>query len=72
MKIINFLSAKADIEIKDTLYACALYGYPYSDVKDIAFDEGYYIPEDQYQAIVILSDTQVELDIGTRQNEVNS
>ena len=59
-----------DKEVKDLLTHCLMSGFKYPQTKQYLEDLGYYIPEDQFNAMKQVLDIQVDLDIGLRRKEL--
>lgn len=71
MKILNFISQKHSAGVS-FVFSRAVCGFPYEQVAKEMSDLGYYIPEDQYQALQVVLDIQIDLDIGSRQDELKN
>lgn len=69
MKRVNFIAPSKNQAIHSLLVHLWSIDAKYEMVKKVVTEEGYYVPEDQWNALVSLLDIQSDLDIGMRQNE---
>lgn len=69
LKPINFIG-KLD-KSNYLLIDCIMAGFGYIQTSDMLKSIGYYIPEDQFISYKRVLDIQIDLDIGTRRNELN-
>ncbi len=70
MKIINFVNPNTTMDGYKLLVHCVFSGFDYKDTKFYMDREGFYLPEDQFNAFKSCCDIMLDLDIGTRQEEV--
>lgn len=66
---VNFINPSTNPEVHGLLVQYWSIGAPYKMVEAVMTEQGYYVPEDQWDTFVKLLDTQTDLDIGMRQNE---
>lgn len=66
---VNFVNPSTNQEVYGLLVNLWSMGAPYNQVKELMTEQGYYVPEDQWNTFVKLLDTQTDLDIGMRQHE---
>ena len=73
MRLINFIGRNADAE-NDKAYwdlvVMTVKGLPHSQIQEILYEQGFYIPVDQIKVFEQLLDIQMDLDIGSRKNEI--
>ena len=68
MRHINFLSNEITPALIQLQYLWSI-GSDYQQAADELHQLGFYLPKDQWELFTKLVDVQVELDIGSRQNE---
>lgn len=61
LKPINFIGANDPIY--RSVVECICAGFRYSEVKTMCEAEGYYLPEEQFTAFVLVINTQIKLDM---------
>ena len=73
MRLINFIGRNADAA-NDKAYwdlvVMTVKGLPHSQIQEILYEQGFYIPVDQIKVFEQLLDIQMDLDIGSRKNEI--
>lgn len=67
MQVINFIQSANSGQA--LLAHCICCGMKYSQVVELLKEQGHYIPEDQFIAYEKVINIQMNLDIGTRQDE---
>lgn len=71
MKIINFVNPNNTMDGYKLLVHCVFSGLDYDNTKFYMNREGFYLPEDQFNAFKSCCDIMMDLDIGDRKKEVS-